>query len=63
VAGRHQRAQVHEARTTLDGVERAENCVQRFLVVGVTFEAQQVLFDVDGQVHGLDNELLEHIVH
>jgi hypothetical protein len=63
VAGRDQRGQAHEARAALDRVERAEHRVQRFLVVRIAFEAQQVLFDIGRKIHRLDDEILEHIVH
>ena len=63
VAGRHQRRQAHEAGATFDGVEGTENGVQRFLVVRVAFEAQQVFFNIDRQIQRLDDEVLEHIVH
>ena len=63
VAGRDQRWQAHEAGAALDRVERPEHRVQGFLVIGVAFEAQQVFFYVDRQIHRLDDEILQHIVH
>jgi hypothetical protein len=63
VAGGHQRRQSHEARATLDGVERAEHRVQRFLVIRIAFEVQQVFFDIRRKIQRLDDEILEHFIH
>jgi len=63
VAGGDERRQPHEARATLDGVERAEHRVQRFLVGGIAFEVQQMLFDIRCKIHRLDDEILEHFIH
>ena len=63
VAGRDQGRQAHEAGAALDRVEGTEDRVQRFLVFRVAFEAQQMLFNIDCQIHRLDDEILEHIVH
>ncbi len=63
VASRDHGRQAHEARTAFNRVEGAKYRVQCFFVIRVTLKPQQVLFNVDRQIHRLDDEILQHIIH
>ncbi|MCP1573464.1 hypothetical protein J2S30_001843 [Herbaspirillum rubrisubalbicans] len=62
VAGRHHGRQVHEPGAPLDGVECAEDRVEDFKVIRMSFQRQQMLFHVGGELQRFNDKVLEHFV-